>query len=443
MKRSALTIVLFAFAIAFGAYAQEKPLTLEECVDIALEQNPDIVRGEFTVKIAGKDVTVAMSRFLPYIDGRMSYYNSTVGPSSQLRIDPQTGILVPVQPFEVKSYSYTASLSANQTLFDGGYSIYNYLQKRSMKKSADYNFEDTKQMTILIVKERYYNLLAAEKLLEVAEETLRSSEESYKRAEALYEVGKAPKSDVLQAKVQLETDRLGVIQAQNSLAIALASMNHILGFDVDKDIQVVDNLDLPEVEITYANAMDNAFANHPLLHRRMFDVKAAKDGIFMALSSFLPSFNFYYGYDWRHRDFGRIKEIFDTDYSWYYMFRLSIPVFQGWSRVANTGRARLDYLSTQEALEQGKRDVALEVKQAYFDVQQAKKSIAVSQNAVEAAEEGLRLNREKYSLGAGTMLDLIVAQVSYTSSQSDFIQAKYDYKYAVARLERAMGQLKE
>ena len=134
-----------------------------------------------------------------------------------------------------------------------------------MKKSAEYTFTDTRQHTIYIVKERYYNLLAAEKLLKVAEETLRSSEESYKRAQVLFDVGKAPKSDVLQAKVQLETDRMFLIEAQNNLAIAQASLNHILGFDVDNKIKVVDYLEVIEIEVGYEDAIQNAFAYHPLL----------------------------------------------------------------------------------------------------------------------------------------------------------------------------------
>ena len=86
--------------------------------------------------------------------------------------------------------------------------------------------------------------------------------------------------------------------------------------------------------------------------------------------------------------------------------------------------------------------MALLVKQYYFEVQQYKKQIAVSADAVEAADEDLRLNKEKYDLGAGTMLDLIVAQASYTQAQSDHIQAKYDYNFSIARLQRAMGVLK-
>ena len=161
------------------------------------------------------------------------------------------------------------------------------------------------------------------------------------------------------------------------------------------------------------------------------------------MSQYLPSVSAYAGYSWRHKDFNRIKYMFDKDFNYYYGIQLSLPIFQGFSRVANLSKAELNYRSSVEALAQARRNVALEVKQAYFEVQQAKKKIAVTKNAMEAAAEDLRLNKEKYKVGSGTMLDLINAQVSYTKAKSDHIQALYNYKYAVARLEKAMGKLEK
>ena len=444
MKRFIRCITfLMVFVFIKGLYAEEKILTLDQCVDIALEQNADLIMGNFVVKIAGRDVMLAIANFLPEVTAEMGYYHSEIGPSSAIRIDPQTGIPVPVQPFEIVSWNSSARLTASQTLFNGGYNLFNYVQSRASKKSTEYTFEDTKQTTIYVVKERYYNLLAAEKLLEVAEETSKSSEESFKRAEILFEVGTVPKSDVLKAKVRMETDRLGLIEAQNNLAIAQASLNHILGYDMDHEIKIVDNLDISEMEVSYDDAIQNAFTYHPSLLKRTYDVKAAKANIGKAASQYLPSVYAFYQYSWQHADFNQIKEMFDNDYNWYAGVSLRIPIFQGLSRIANLSKARLDFKYNQEALEQVKRDVALEVKTAYFYMEQAKKQIAVSQNVVEAADEDLRLNKEKYNLGAGTILDLIDAQVSYTSAQSDRIQALYTHKKAIAKLQQAMGKLKK
>jgi len=438
-----LVVAFFCAALFFTVFvwAQEKVLSLEECVEIALEQNAEIVMGEFAVKQAGKDMIIAFSNFLPKVSGELGYTHSVAGPRTTYRIDTRTGLLVPATLTEETSWSSSAGVSVSETVFNGGYNYFNLKQSKALKKSMEYNFNDTKQQTIYIVKERYYNLLAAEKLLGLAEETLKSAEESFKRAEVLFEVGKVPKSDVLKAKVQLETDRLGVIEAQNGLAIARASLNYILGFDVNNTIKVVDNLDVPEIEVNYEDVIENAFARHPAIRKREFDLKASGAGIGMAISQYIPSLSVYYAYSWSHKDFSQISHIFDKDYGWYMGATLSIPIFQGFSRYAYCSKAKLAHMSNKEALNQVKREVALEVQQAYFEVQQSKKKIAVTNNVVDAAEEDLRFNKEKYNLGAGTILNLIDAQVSYTSAQSDHIQALYNYKYAIARLEKSMGML--
>lgn len=432
-------ILFFILLISFS-YAQEQELTVDKCVEIALQQNPDIIMSEFAFKIAGKEVISSLANLLPNINAEISYYHSVRGPSSMLKIDPSTGIPVPAQP-EIKSWSSNVGLSARETFFDGGYNIFNIKRAVAAKNSSRYDFKLTKQNIILIVKERYYNLLKSEKLLEVAEETLKSSEESYKRAQVLFEVGKAPKSDVLKAKVQLENDRLSLITAQNDLSVARASLNHVLGFHVDKKIKGIEKLDVPEYSIEYENVVNNAFQYHPSLLKNEFDLKASKAAVGMAVSSFLPSIGAYYSYSWSHSDINEIDNIFDTDYNWYLGIGLSMPIFQGFSRVAAVSTAKLNKLTQQKQLEQVKRDIALEAQQSYFNLNQAKKRIAVTQETVESAEEDLRLNKEKYRLGSGTMLDLLNAQVSYSQAKSDHIQSLYDYKYAIARIENAMGVL--
>lgn len=431
-------LLLTFLCVSFNAYAQK--LTLEACVEQALEKNPGLIQAKLSKKIAERDVVVERSSFLPSVNSSVAYTHSVIGPSSDFRIDPQTGILVPLQPNEVASWSSNANINVNMNLINGS-NIFGYKQALSQKNSAQHSFEDSKQTIIYQVKERYYNLLKAEKLLEVAEDNIKLSEESLKRAEVLFEVGKVPKSDVLQARYEFENYRLSEIEARNSLKIAKASLNHILGRDTDLDIQIVDNLDVVEVEVEYQDAMENATSSHPLIFKCTYDVAAAKDQVGLATSAYLPSVSGYYGYSWRHKDFNEITNAFDTDYSWYMGAQLSIPIFQGFSRSANLSKAKLYHKSQKELLIQTIRDIEFEVQNAFFEVQQAKKKIAVTQNAEEVANENLRLNQEKYNLGAGTMLDLINAQVSYTEAKSNQIQSLYDYKYAIARLQKAMGQL--
>ena len=433
---------LFTGLLLAGASAQVRTLTLDECVQIAIEKNPQLMQTGFMLKIAGRDMLSSVSRFLPSASADLGYSHSVVGPSSKLRVDPRTGIPVPLQPNEIMSFSSRASMSVNQQIFNSS-DIFGLWRATSLKKGAQYDFERTKQDVIYRVKERYYNLLKTQKLLEVQEETIKSSEESHKRAEVSFEVGKAPKSDVLKAKVLLEQSRLGLIEAQNNLSVARASLNHVLGFDVDTEIQIVDITDLPQQEVDYNDALESGMTMNPGLRKSIMDVKASKASIGSAASEFLPTVSAYGGYSWRNEQFRRIEKMFDKDYNWYAGVSLSMPLFTGFTRLIDVSKARLNYRANQEAMDQMKKDVALEVKQSYFAVEQAKKKISVTQDAEAAADEDLRLNKEKYNLGSSTILDLILAQESYTQARSDRIQALYDYQINLARLLRAMGKLEK
>lgn len=438
------TLLLVCILFASTALTQDTlRLNLNQCVEIAIKNNPQMLQSEFYRKMSDKDVTIALSNFLPNVNAGMGYNHSTVGPSSQLRIDPRSGIPVPVQPNEIKSWASSADASVNQTLFNGGYNYYHYSQARNLKKSAEYDLEATRQDVIYRVKERYYNLLKQEQLLQVQKKALESAEESLRLSQTLFKVGKASKSDELQAQVLKDQAELAVIEQENILSIAQSSLNHVLGFEVDRVIQVSDNLDIEEIEITYEKAAELSRLNNPGLIKSRYDLKASKNYIGMAVSSYMPNVSAYAGYSWRHQDFSRIGDMLDKDYNWYAGLSLSIPVFQGFSRIANVGKAKLNYKYNQEIQTQIQKDIDLELKESYFLLQQAKKKIAVTDVAVESAATNLRLAQEKFRVGSGTMLEITDAQVSNTEAQSNNIQALYEYMLCVSRLQKAMGQLKE
>lgn len=435
--------VLFLGIMAASLLVAGETMTLDQCVEIALKHNPQLAQSRFSRDIAGKDVVVAVSNFLPSADFTVGYDHSVIGPSTTLWIDPNTGLKKPIQTVEEKSWSSYSGFRVSQSLFSGGYNYFNLKNSLAGKRSAKFEFEDTRQQIIFVVKERYYNLLKGEKLLEVSQEALKSSEESFKLAEAKYHVGTAPKSEMLQFKVELENARLALIEAQHSLSIARTRLNQVLGMDMDRETRVVDDFELPEVNVDFQEAVRISAEKHPLLLKSTADVEGAKTYIGMAASQYLPQVSLSYRYSWNHQDFDEINNMFDNNYTWSAGVSLSIPLFRGFSRYAQLGSAKLNHKMAREARNFYTRQVDLQVKQAYFNVQQAKKKIRVTENAEAAADETLRLNKEKYHLGAGTMLDLINAQTSYTEAKSNGIQALYDYKLAVAQLRRAMGELSE
>lgn len=440
MKHKLFFILGWIFiGLAFQLRAQEQTMTLAECIEIAIQHNHDIVQSELQKDMYARDVLSATSRFLPSVNASLGYNHSVKGPSSKLFIDPRTGIPVPEQPYEIKSWNSSAGLNAQQMLFDAS-AVFGWSRAYAMKKSAEAYSLATDQTVIFTVKERYYELLKKTQLVRVQEENLKSSEESYKKAQVLFEIGKVPKSDVLRAKVQLENARLALIQAQNDLEIANANLNHAMGREVNQKIIPVEEAELDTSDIPYEIALEKALNQHPLLKKSKADLQASRAGMYMAAGQFLPSLYAYGGYAWRHEEFDQIKHLLDTDYNWYLGVELSVPVFQGFSRVAEVSKARLQHKMNKDILEQTKQNIALEVKQAWANLRLAKQQMAVTEEAERAAEEDLRLNKEKYAIGSGTMLELITAQAAYTQAQTNHIQAIYDYHIAKAQLEKAMGE---
>ncbi len=426
--------------LPLAAFSQEETLTIDQCVDIALKRNNDIVQSKLQLKMIARDEISAFSRFLPSVDAGLGYNHSVNGPSSEFKIDRTTGIPIPLQPTKRVSWSSYTRFSAQQMLFDGG-QIFNFVRAKYSKEGAASSYDYTLQSTIYKVKSSYFDLLKKEKLLQAQEETLKQWEESYKRYDMMYQVGKVAKSDVLKAKVQLENARLALLQSQNDLAISNAQLNYALGFSEDRKVKAVDIQVSPTVDVSYETALEKAMSSNPMLKKSQAEVSASKAGVYSSSSSFLPSVYASGGYSWSNRKLDKIKNIFDTDYGWSMGVSLSVPIFQGFSRIADVSRSQLSLKSSRETLEQTKRDVALSVKQAYNAVQLVKQQITVTRDAEAAAEEDLRLNKEKYDLGSGTMLELITSQAAYTKALNDRIQAAYDYQTVFAQLELAMGVL--
>ncbi|MCX5842593.1 MAG: TolC family protein, partial [Deltaproteobacteria bacterium] len=83
--------------------------------------------------------------------------------------------------------------------------------------------------------------------------------------------------------------------------------------------------------------------------------------------------------------------------------------------------------------------VTLEVKNSWLTLHEAEKQLAVTQKAIEQAEENYRITRERYHEQVGTSTDVLDAQTLLTRAKSDYFNALSDYNISMARLERAMG----
>ena len=436
MKRSIfLTILALVFwtglALAQTEPSSQEVLTIDQCINIALKNNYDIKAAEKNYDRAKYGLLGAWQGFLPKADVSLR----------GTRYD-QTSISYPAGglPYSSRS-SYGLGLSFSQTIFDGWNNVANYNYNKKGKFSAGENLKLTKQTVVLGVKNSCYALLKAQMLLEVQTEAVKRSEEQLNMAKAKYDLGAASLSDYLKAKVQLANDSLALITAKNSIKLAEADLNNVLGRNIDAPIQVDAKLEYKKFDPSAYPMTEETIENHPQINITKSEVDQAHSGLTMARSENSPKISLGMNYSWNDKKFPKSWADYQKPNDpWYMGIQVSLNLFNGLSTISNIWSAQANLQVAKEKLKKDKREVKLEINKALLAITEAEQKIRVTDNALESAKEDLNLTKEKYNLGAASMLELLDANYSYKTAESNQVQALYDYNLAIAQLEKAVGK---
>ena len=412
---------------------------IDECIRIAKRNAPSMKTAEYALKVAEANVLDAWGNMLPSFSASVTGYRTTYGPQDISIVDPTTGRVISTTSATQEFSNYSSRINYGMSVFDKR-NWSNLSRQQANQRISEYDMKVTEQDLIYRVKEAYYALLAYQRLLEVNEETVKSREENLRKIESMFEVGSASKADVLKQKVQVQDARAALIQATNDVEYARANLAHTMGIHFDAPLRIVDVLDIEEPDVDLEQSLRDAMENHPDVLRAGAQVNVAKASVGYAQAAFWPSLGAGGSYSWGPDDeLSKITDMFDKNYNWSLGLQLSIDI-PDLSTLANIRSAKSELALADEQLGETKGNIALAVKKAYLDLNAAKEIIKAREEEVASAAEDLKLAEERYRVGAGTALELIDAQVNHTSAQSNHVQALYDYKLALAQLERAIGK---
>jgi outer membrane protein TolC len=195
-----------------------------------------------------------------------------------------------------------------------------------------------------------------------------------------------------------------------------------------------------EFGMTYNQALNEALSDNPAYRKAGFDLAKAKADRWLARTSFLPSLSFNVSHSTSVDDRDNLFNLKKDDASYNFSVSLSFNIFNGLGDAANLVSANKSVSTYRENLDNQKNTVGLEIKQAYLDVQQNTEKLKVNEESVAAAQEDLNIVREKYNLGAATIIEVLDAEVSFKQAQTNQVQAQFDYHLAISRLENIMGR---
>jgi|YelNatPaOPRAMG01_1025707.scaffolds.fasta_scaffold01966_16 outer membrane protein len=419
-----LKLLLGIVAYTGTLFAQPDTLTLGQCIEIALKNNPQIKIAEGAFESSQSNLVLSRSALLPQISGQASGTKNA-----------GTFLFGPIaRPGAFENYS--AGFQAQQLIFDFGKTI---SRVRASSDLVDASYEDLrsiKQDIVLNTNIAYFNYLQAVRIAKVQEEALEQAEEHLKRAEAFYHAGTAPQFDVAKAEVDVANSKVNLIQARNQIKISRIQLENVLGKKLPEGAVLRDELEIPQAEISTEQAMEMAVKSRPSLLASEAIVKASKSLLTSAWTSNLPTISLAGGYKWT--GFSLSGPLYN---SWNVGLSFSIPLFAGWSIQAGIDQAKANLKSAEASNELAMQQLYLDVQQQEFALEEAKQAIDASEKLVQNAEIALKLAVGRYNSGVGSAIEVTDAELTVSNARIAYIQSLYNYRVAYARLRHAMGTI--
>lgn len=421
------TLSLFGVIVLCGVAAADDlpPKTLAECVAIAVQQHPSLKAAGASVEAGHQRVWEAASNYLPQLNAN---YNASRKRTSNSAQTGGTGI-----GFAQTLNFYSNSLSFTQVLFDFGQTLASIRSAQAAEQSLEADLSTQRDTVVLNVKQAYFNLLAAIRLLKVADDTVHQSQKHLEQAQGRYDVGIAPKFDVTNVQVQLAQAELNQVTARNNVAVARETLRNALGLVGPLDFDVVDDFGSRRVQISAEEALALAYDKRPELQSIQAQERSAEQHIASLQRNYLPNLTSNGAYNWTGKDY-------PLQSSWNVGANVNLSIFNGGLTTAQVAEQKANLSNLKFNEDVLRQNIALEVRQAVLNLQQAAESIRVAEKGLQQARENLDLADGRYKTGVGNIIELTDAQTSLTTAEASFVQALYGYQNSVAAVEKATAQ---
>jgi len=421
-----ILLLLFSVSIA-SAQSNVEKYSLEDCIQIGLQNNPGIKSSAYYVNESGLKIKEAKGGLYP----NLNFNTST----NRFYSENQTGSFI-------SNDNLSAGLSTRYTIFQG-------FKTTASINAAEENFNaniaqhsvNTEDL-ILNVTEAYYKLLQAERFLKTTEKAVERAKLYLEFAEARYKNGLASQSDLLKAKVEFSNADLALIRARNARLASMGSLNTLLGKTASDIISIVDNLettaynelsDSLSIQENISGLVETAYQNRPEMVRINSQMNVQQAYLTIARSDYFPTLSLDANYDYAGETTADLRANSFVGLS------LNFPIFNGFSSEAKVDEEKIALKNLEQQELSLRNQISLEIWNAYLSVKESIESINNTKVFYENASENLRIAEGEYKEGVGSMLSLIDAQTNLITAEESYIQSLADYGISIALLKRVVG----
>ncbi len=423
--------------------AQERSITLEEAIQIALQNNYQLKQAENNRGLADTRVRSAQADFLPSLNASFSG-NRQVGRQfiqEDLSFDDRT------------TYGMSGGINSSITVFDGFTNIANLRRAQSDRFSDELQLERMRENVMFNTASRYLQVVLNEELLRIAESSLQASQSQFEQVSAQVEVGARPMVDSYNQESTVANDELTVIQRENALEVSKAQLIRIMQDESISDIITsmpsVDELSLVPVNLNLQDLINAALESRSDFRSQEFEIESNLQTYRIARAQYLPTVTASASIGARYSDqFSVLGEsvsfsdqFFDQNVTRTLGFNVQIPIFTRWNTRTNVESAYIQLRNSELQLDNVRFQISEEVRQAYSDYQSIVKELDSTEKSLRAAERAYETEQQRYEVGSSTLIELNLANANYVQAQSNRIQAIYNFVFQEQLLDYFLGQL--
>ncbi|MDP7354002.1 MAG: TolC family protein [Desulfobacterales bacterium] len=437
MKSNVMSLSLFVFfgclilfPIISSATGTEAAFTLQQTIVKALQVNIGLKSSQEEIKAAGAIKNAQRTYFFPTFGATYRYVRN-----DEELILPGVGTISTQNEFHL-------STTVTQPLFAGFSLLKQYEIANLGLDAALINEKLTTQNIIFNAKTTYFLLLKAQKLRNIAMDTVTQLEAHREVADNFYQVGMIPLNDLLQAEVELANAKQEFLVAKNNLDNAEANFNVLLRRPINATVEIKDIVDYTPFEKNLDYCFKEAEKNRLEFKITDLDIQIAEIKLALVKKDYYPSVNLLgtylqQGEEWNAR--GGLG-VFGDSSGWTVSVVASWDFWE-WGRTNFRKKEQLSRVSQAKLRKtEISNNIRLEAKKAYLTTQEAEKAIVTIEKAIQQAKENFRISNERYEEQMNTSTDVLDAQTLLSRTMANYYNALYAFKISKASLYRAIGQ---
>ena len=431
MKKNIIAFLLLLGSVLGNA---QEVLTIKDAVAIALENNFEIKIASNNLNIDKVNMSEGNAGMLPTITGSVVDNNRVQNSSQTL----QTGQVNSLKNAKNNSLNYGVSL--DWTIFDGLRMFARYDQLKELQKLGETRLKQTILLKIAEVNATYFDLVQQQQQLIAIDSTILISSQRLQLAENRFKIGKASKLEVLNAQVDLNTDKVTLLRQKELYANTKIKLNQILARDVKKEFTVLNDIKVDN-SLVLPQLIELAKQQNPQLQTQIIAKNVSELQLKQVKAARYPVVSLNTGYNFQNTEssLGFTRESSARGFN--YGFSATLNIFDGFAQNRNEKIAKFELENTKLAIEQQSQVLESQLSTFYQTYLTNLELINLEQNNEAIAKQNLAITIDKLKIGTITTIEFRAAQLNYVNARVRNSNAQYQAKLSEIALKELAGNI--